>query len=44
MWRRGQILTQQVSGDGSSEVDISVPIAAMQCAANIGMEVQVEGL
>lgn len=38
------VLTQQVSGDGSPEVDVSVPISAVQCAPDVGMEVQVEGL
>lgn len=44
MWRPGQVLTQQVSGDGSPEVDVSVPVALVQLAADVGMEVQVEGL
>jgi hypothetical protein len=26
------------------EIDVFVPIAAVQCAADVGMEVQVEGL
>lgn len=42
--RQGDILTQQVSRDGSPEVDVSVSISAVQCAADVGMEVQVEGL
>lgn len=44
MRRQGQVLTQQVSRNGSPEVDESVPILAVQRAADVGMEVQVEGL
>lgn len=33
-----------MSRDGSPEVDVSVPISAVQRTADIGMEVQVEGL
>lgn len=33
-----------MSGDGSPEVDVSVPILAVQRAPDVGMEVQVEGL
>lgn len=44
MWRRGDVLTQQVSRDGSSEVDVCVSISAVQCTPDVGMEVQVEGL
>lgn len=40
----GQVLTQQVSRDGSSEVDESVPVAAVQCSPDISVQVQVEGL
>lgn len=39
-----QVLTQQMSRNRPPEVDIFVPIASMQCAADVGMEVQVEGL
>lgn len=44
MWRQGRVLTQQVSRDGSPEVDVSVPVALVQLAADVGMEVQIEGL
>lgn len=33
-----------MSRDGSPEVDVSVPILAVQRAPDVGMEVQVEGL
>jgi hypothetical protein len=33
-----------MSRDGPPEVDVSVSIVAMQCTADIGMEVQVKGL
>lgn len=39
-----QVLTQQMSRNRSPEVDKFVPIALMQCAADVSMEVQVEGL
>lgn len=33
-----------MSGNRTSEIDVFVPIAAVQCATDEGMEVQVEGL